>query len=230
MIDKPSSLLVSKDEVLSSVEELEILGLDTHHDLNKCWDCLKSYKSIISENKSKKNIRILDAGSGAKPVILRWLNKTSNFELYACDYEAKGSAYMIENNINFNQCDISQTPYSDCYFDSIYSISVIEHGVDIHDFFTEMHRILIPNGTLHISTDYWPIKMDTKSKFPYGEDRPPMNVFSRDELKALISIANQIGFDLPNIGNIFDNIDKPVVRWDRMDEGYTFVYLRFTKK
>ena len=63
MIEKSSSLLVSKDEVLSSIEELEKLGLDPHHDLNKCWDCLKSYKNIISENESKTNMRILDAGS-----------------------------------------------------------------------------------------------------------------------------------------------------------------------
>ena len=70
MIEKSSSLLVSKDEVLSSIEERN-LGLDPHHDLNKCWDCLKSYKNIISENESKTNIRILDAGSGARPVILR---------------------------------------------------------------------------------------------------------------------------------------------------------------
>ena len=182
---KSSSLLVSKDEVLSSIEELENLGLDPHHDLNKCWDCLKSYKNIISENESKTNIRILDAGSGARPVILRWLKRTTKFELYACDYVAKDSAYMIENNITFNQCDISQTPYSDYYFDSIYSISVIEHGVDLNDFFTEMYRILKSNGTLHISTDYWPIKMNTNSKYPYGKERPPMNVFSRNELKAL---------------------------------------------
>ena len=57
---------------------------------------------------NQKQIYEYYAGSGARPVIL-WLKRTTKFELYACDYVAKDSTYMIENNITFNQCDISQT-------------------------------------------------------------------------------------------------------------------------
>ena len=224
-----SGLLKTKEEVLDAVNKLEKINLDRHHDLNKCWDCYKAYSNIISETFSKNKVNILDAGSGNKPVILRWLSRESKFNLYACDYESKYTEYMDNYNIKFSKCDIGKTSYQDLFFDSVYSISVIEHGVDLVNYFKEMYRITKPSGTLHISTDYWPTKIQTSHKFPYGTDKPPMKVFSRDELKLLIKLAKDTGFSLDSESNLFDDITIPVVRWERMLEEYTFVYLRFIK-
>lgn len=227
-----SAQLNSKSEIILATSDIKKWGLISHHDVSKNWDCSRVLSGIILENLGGQSVKILDAGSGKKPVVNSWLRILDNenrYELHACDYEPKKSKFMKKYGIEFKECDISETPYSDLYFDSIYSVSCVEHGVDLNIFFREMSRIIKDNGYLHISTDYWPNKIRTEHKFPYGKHLPPMKVFSSDELKELIFLASLAGFELEDSGNLFDDIKDKVVSWDRMEESYTFVYLRFKK-
>jgi ubiquinone/menaquinone biosynthesis C-methylase UbiE len=50
---------------------------------------------------------------------------------------------------------LEETNYQSNTFDFVTSLSVIEHGVDIHKYFMEMNRILKKDGLLLTSTDYW---------------------------------------------------------------------------
>ena len=50
---------------------------------------------------------------------------------------------------------LEETNYQSNTFDFVTSLSVIEHGVDIHKYFIEMNRILKKGGLLLTSTDYW---------------------------------------------------------------------------
>ena len=50
---------------------------------------------------------------------------------------------------------LEETNYQSNIFDFVTSLSVIEHGVDIHKYFMEMNRILKKGGLLLTSTDYW---------------------------------------------------------------------------
>ncbi len=49
-------------------------------------------------------------------------------------------------------------------FDYITSLSVIEHGVNIENYFKEMNRVLKKGGMLLTSTDYWYDKINNSAK------------------------------------------------------------------
>ncbi len=66
--------------------------------------------------------------------------------------------------IHYEPGDITDTRFADKFFDAAACLSVIEHGVDLTAFFTEMGRILKPNGLLMLSTDYWETPVDTAGK------------------------------------------------------------------
>ena len=54
--------------------------------------------------------------------------------------------------------DLEKTNFNDNMFD-FYIVVVIEHGVNIQNYFKEMNRILKKDGILLTSTDYWPDKI-----------------------------------------------------------------------
>ena len=68
-------------------------------------------------------------------------------------------------------------------FDFITSLSVIEHGVNIQNYFKEMNRILKKDGILLTSTDYWPDKIVNGVKTKYNPKHNPDNIFSMEEIE-----------------------------------------------
>ena len=52
--------------------------------------------------------------------------------------------------------DLEKTGFQNNTFDFVTSLSVIEHGINIENYFKEMNRILKKEGLLLTSTDYWP--------------------------------------------------------------------------
>ncbi len=103
-------------------------------------------------------------------------------------------------------------------------LSVVEHGVDLNRFFSEVTRVLEPGGRLYLSTDYWEPKIDTQGRMMYGQ---PWTIFSAHEVTGMVQSAERVGL-----------IPYP---WDRADlrcgdavvrdgpHSYTFVALRFFK-
>jgi ubiquinone/menaquinone biosynthesis C-methylase UbiE len=220
--------LKHKSDIDYASDTVKMLGLDSHHDSQKNWDTLLAYYYILSNKGS--SVTVLDAGSGAKPVILKWLRKSlPASELYACDREQKSLAAFEQSKIKFSLQDMSSTDYPSDFFDFITSISVIEHGVILKEFLMEMHRILKPGGALLISTDYWETPIDTSQKFPYLTEYGPMKIFNCDEVKSFINNAKETGFEV--LGeNRSDLVSKEkAVRWDRMDEEYTFAFIPLRK-
>ena len=61
-----------------------------------------------------------------------------------------------DQTFNISVQDLEKTNFKDNMFDFITSLSVIEHGVNIQNYFREMNRILKKDGMLLTSTDYWP--------------------------------------------------------------------------
>jgi len=240
-------VLKSFGQVEDSIKNLETLNLPPHPDPPKSWD---TWKIINFINKSAmKNAKILDVGCNGSP-ILPLLKKLGFKNLYGCDVDLKirkrrllrrikNKAFnlnpdqllneMLRNEENFYHLtiqDLEKTNYEASFFDFISSLSVIEHGVNISNYLSEMNRILRPGGFLLTSTDYWPEKIETISNV---YDRPSNDViFDKNEIKEILADVNKNGFSVYGEMN-FDFRDK-VVKWKKTDKKYTFIFFCLQKK
>jgi len=221
-------VLKTKDELETSRRIVSDFCLPSHHDSQKDWDTLLAFSDILRIG--KPNPRILDSGSGAKAVILQWLYKALPMaELHACDRVEHSKKFFKTINTTFRCCDISATSYEDGYFDIVTSISVIEHGVDIEKFIHESYRILKSGGSLLISTDYWFESIDTKNKYPYGKENGPMKIFDVNSIAELVFLAREAGFETTNFDPMELATSEKCITWSRMNENYTFIYLKLNK-
>ena len=105
-----------------------------------------------------KNKKILDWGCGPGRVIRHLPTAIGNeCEYYGTDYNKKTIDWCSINlpGINFNCNSLeAKLPYEDNFFDAIYGISIFTHlSEELHyDWYTELHRILKPNGILFLTT------------------------------------------------------------------------------
>ena len=130
-----------------------------------------------------------------------------------------------DKTLNLSIQSLEETNYQGDIFDFVTSMSVIEHGVDIHKYFIEMNRILKKGGLLLTSTDYWLEKItNTKRVFSRG---PPDKVFDRNEIEDAIAIGEKSGLKLIEPID-YACMDK-VVHWDQTGLDYTFIFFAMKK-
>jgi SAM-dependent methyltransferase len=215
--------LRTRDEIDRATVITQRLGLLSHHDRQKNWDCLKSLHYVFDY--SNPEDPILDVGASARSVILEWLEHVGYKNLYACDVRpTNGHRNTI---IKFGVQDLTKTNYPSEMFQIITSISVIEHGVDSDAYFREMHRLLRPGGLLLTSTDYWSEPVDCKGIYPYGNEMGEMKVFTPEEIRNLCFAASKLGFTLCKPLEL--TTQEKAVRWERTDREYTFVFFALRK-
>ncbi|MFQ5563811.1 MAG: class I SAM-dependent methyltransferase [Parvularculaceae bacterium] len=218
--------LQTRSEQSAATRLVELLGFEGHHDHQKNWDTLKCLAYVLGEG--DRNGPILDAGSGAKAVVLRWLHALGYRRLYACDLMPANTRLLDPLGIEFTQQDLTATTYADNFFKAVTSISVIEHNVPLDKFVAEMHRILQPRGLLLVSTDYWPDPVDCSGIYPYGKEAGEMKIFSRNTLSEFIALAKDASFELCAPPKY--EARERAVRWERVDRDYTFFFAAFRKK
>lgn len=218
--------LQTRREQAAATGLVELLGFESHHDRQKNWDTLKCLAYMLGETSEKGPI--LDAGSGAKAVVLRWLHALGHRELYACDIVATNSALLDRFGIEFTRQDLSATTYADNFFQAVTSISVIEHNVSLDKFVAEMRRILRPGGLLLVSTDYWPEPVDCFGIYPYGKEAGEMKLFDTRSIMDFIDLAKRASFELCEDPSF--EAKERAVRWERVARDYTFFFLAFRKK
>ena len=120
---------------------------------------------------------------------------------------------------------LEETNYQSNTFDFVTSLSVIEHGVDIHKYFMEMNRILKKGGLLLTSTDYWLEKtINTKCVLSKGT---PDKIFDRSEIEVAVVIAEKYGLNL--IEPIDYSFMDKVVHWSKTGLDYTFIFFAMKK-
>ena len=91
--------------------------------------------------------------------------------------------------------DLEKTEFQHSTFDFVTSLSVIEHGINIQNYFKEMNRIIKKGGLLLTSTDYWPDKIVNLVNTDVNPKNSPDNIFSRKEIEEdVIRIAERNGF------------------------------------
>jgi SAM-dependent methyltransferase len=212
--------LKSKQEWQTALAQVQSLHLPRHPDSPKNWDTLAAVAQVLAD--CSPQARVLDAGAELYSSFLP--------ALYAYGYR-----HLTGINLAFPRCvqrgpiryepgDITQTRFADGYFDAAACLSVVEHGVNLRDFFKEMARIIKPHGLLLVSTDYWETPIDTTGKSDFGA---PIHVFNREELEIALQFARECGLELI-VPVDWDCVEKPV-RWDYHGLQYTYVLLMFRR-
>ena len=212
-------VLKNWQEIGEATLSLQRKGLPTHSDTRKNWDLSLLYETIASEN---RNSRIVDLGCspGCTLVFLISLGFTN---LYGIDFDLDFSGGR-NFPANLYQGDLTDTSFESDFFDVAISISVIEHGVDLKDLFSEVNRILKNDGLLFLTTDYWEEKQDVGEINPLGL---PWKVFAEADIQELINVAQDYGFCLNEDINIPSCSERTII-WQGLE--YTFIALIFKKK
>jgi len=105
-----------------------------------------------------KNKRILDWGCGPGRIIRHLPDVIGNdCEFYGTDYNIKSIEWCTVNlpGINFNRNDLkAKLPYKDQYMDVIFGVSIFTHlSEQLHfDWYSELYRILKPDGIMFLTT------------------------------------------------------------------------------
>ena len=237
-----NSVLKTTSQVTEAKYRLEALNLFLHHDTIKAWD---TYKIIEIINNADRESFILDVGCNDSP-ILPMLKRLGFRNLYGCDlvlqprykrnfmntiyalYKREYKPVVDMHNdkpLKLSIQSLEETNYQSNTFDFVTSLSVIEHGVDIHKYFIEMNRILKKGGLLLTSTDYWLEKItNTKRVLSRGS---PDKVFDRSEIEDAIAIGEKSGLKL--IEPIDYTCMDKVVHWDQTGLDYTFIFFAMKK-
>jgi 2-polyprenyl-3-methyl-5-hydroxy-6-metoxy-1,4-benzoquinol methylase len=191
-----NSVLKNFSEVYHATKCLRSLGLFPHHDGVKSWDTLKMVDIIKQAN---IGAFVLDVGCNGSP-ILPLLRRLGFMNLYGCDLFLKeGISAAIElyeeKTFDISVQDLEKTEFQNNTFDFVTSLSVIEHGINIQNYFKEMNRIIKKCGLLLTSTDYWPDKIVNLVNTDVNPKNLPDNIFSRKEIEEdVIRIAERKPF------------------------------------
>ena len=237
-----NSVLKTSSQVTEAKRQLKALNLFLPYDTIKSWD---TYNMIEILSNADRESLILDVGCNDSP-ILPMLKRLGFRNLYGCDlvlrprYKRKfmNVAYSLykreykpivdmlgDKSLKLSIQNLEATNYRENTFDFVSSLSVIEHGVDIHKYFEEMSRILKKDGLLLTSTDYWPEKtINTKCVLSKGT---PDKIFDRSEIEAAVVIAEKYGLKL--IEPIDYSFMDKVVHWNKTGLDYTFIFFAMKK-
>jgi 2-polyprenyl-3-methyl-5-hydroxy-6-metoxy-1,4-benzoquinol methylase len=223
-------VLTSWEDLGKSIESLQ-RDQCYHADPLKNWD-LSQIGEILDP--MPRSSRILDAGcSESQCSVLWYLKKKGFYELAGMDLHISIDDRMqqllpmwkerkLKPPFRLSKGNVTQTNFAKESFDAIVCLSVIEHGVELKAFMKEMNRLLKPGGMLYVSTDYWPDKVLSEDKTPWGLK---WTVFSREEIFDIIKTAREAGMairdcEIPAAGN-------PIVKWSGRE--YTFLSMVFGK-
>ena len=235
-----NSVLKNLSEVNYAINNLHSLGLFAHPDKVKSWDTYKMVK-IISEG--DRSSFILDVGCNGSP-ILSILKRLGFKNLYGCDLFLKKIPSTLteivyplyrpiieiyeDKAFNISIQNLEKTNFQDKMFDYITSLSVIEHGVNIQNYFKEMNRIMKKGGILLTSTDYWPDKILNIIKTKHNHRNDPDNVFSKEEIEKDVLKAAALN-DLILTEPIDVSFENKVVHYNVTGLDYTFIFFALKK-
>lgn len=227
-----NTTLKNEAEIEEATDELRKLGSKTHPDRSKNWDVLKIVRFIL--DRGKKTSNILEVGCISSPVLFNLRQKGFRF-LYGIDIGLGGKfenhvdrgLHGGETPIYFFKQNLEKTDFEDNFFDFVISLSVIEHGADIQNYFKEMSRILRQGGFLLTSTDYWNKEVNTTGIYPYGKKYGEMRIFTRKDVHQMIKLAGEFGLRLT--APIDYGVRDKIVQWKLKKKEYTFIFIVLQK-
>lgn len=213
-------VLRSEDEVNAALAEVRRLGLPPHGAAAKNWDSLAALDLILRH--TTRRAHVFDAGGEYYSRVLPWLGLYGYTHLVAgnLDFHESGT----RGAIRYEPMDLTRTPFASASLDAVTCLSVIEHGVDVEVFFTEMARILKPGGFLVTSADFWGDPIDTRGQHAHGV---PIRVFTPEDIHSALACAARHGLSL--LAPLDLSTGEPVVHWREYDLRYTFILFSLRK-
>jgi len=212
-----NAALKSVQEVHDADRVLRSLRLRAYFDHPfKVWDGVRFLSVILHDH--PPGSAVLDFGSGPHSNVLRWLELHGYRDLAAVDVVFPRP--IRRGAIRYYEDDVHRTRFGDARFDCAFAQSIIEHAIDPKTFLREARRVLRPGGSLLVSTDFWPTKIDTSGITMYGV---PWTIFSEPELRAFVHEAEAAGFRLCEPLDL--SVGRPVL--DLLGKRYTFAFIDF---
>lgn len=208
---KPCEILKSQATALMANEWVKMSGFIPNDCWIKSWD-ICHYLPYLTQGS------ILDMGASLSYPILNAMKAGLTGPFVAIDLNPPR---LIEGAIVL-QGDLLKVPYSDESFDQITSLSVIEHGVDTEAFFKEVYRLLKPNGTLHLTFDYWPEEIKTSEGWTIFNRASATKAFDEARLAGL-KIVEPMDWTVGEVVITPQNYSPDSV-------SYTFGAAKFTKE
>jgi SAM-dependent methyltransferase len=185
----------------------------------KSWDVLKTVDFV--EAKISKDAAVLDIGAFASevPLILHQLGYRN---VCGVDLNPRLLQMPFASNVDYRISDFMSTPYPDASFDTITSISVIEHGFEAENLAREVGRLLKPGGFFIASMDYWPEKIATEGIKLFDMS---WTIFSKEDIQSFIETASKYGLH-PHGELRFDGNKREI---SCLGRDYTFGWLILEK-
>lgn len=223
--------LINLDHLRYCSNNLLLCDLPLHHDPYKDWD-LWVLKKFLDENHSSlpKKPVVYDMGCGKKFAGIKFCNSyfNKNAEFFASDLlDVKFQG--LNSKVTFFKGKIEESDLPDESVDLVVCLSVIEHGIDLNKFTTELQRVLKKNGLFFITTDFWPEKIKTDNLYPYGKNQPEMFIFCKDDINQLKSLFKKKSLSVHNIVDKLNKVETKIVFWERMNKRYTFTFIAGSK-
>jgi len=149
----------------------------------------------------------LDVGCGMAKVLFEEFVKPSKFDYYCTDIAQEVVDYMneftkMQGNEKYSRLGIIQEiPFQENTFDVIYASHILEHSTDIAKAFSEIKRVLKPEGVLLFAV-------------PCGYDDEPAHVYNREYVEWIEDFQNNNFVILESgrhdyLSNEFYGIAKP---------------------
>lgn len=180
----------------------------------KAWDALRACNFVLA-NVSRLH-PVLDVG-GIRDYshISRWL-ADFGFRVEVINPAFRRDFSEPDGKVRYVMGDATESHYPDLYFGAATCLSVIEHGIVADRLFREMRRILIPDGYLIVSTDFWCEPIDTGRRRCFGA---PVTIFTAKDIRTLLRQAADHCFQ--PTGVIDYRCDEAAVHW--LGLSYTFI-------
>lgn len=216
-----NEFLKTRQQITESTEWLISNGYVTHPISCKDWELANVTKELSDGD-------LLDMGADGSFVLHNAIKKGIKGRKAGIDLAEVTGTNKAEG-ADYYKGDLMQTELVGNSFDTIVSLSTIEHQVDFVWFAHECGRLLRKEGKLFVSFDFWNIKPDTSAMKLYSLD---WNILDKEDVIKLIK-------SLEAAGNIY--LTKSI-DWTTQDAvinpqycspanvSYTFGILEFIKK
>jgi len=188
-------------------------------DYIKSWDVLQTLGFI--ESHLSRDAAILDLGAFCSelPVALGRMGYT---QVHGIDLNPELKSMPDADKIKYDIGNFMSTPYPDASFDAITAISVIEHGYEPERLYSEISRLLRPDGYFIASFDYWPDKIDIGTTTFFDMS---WLIFSKGDVEEMLKTASRHG--LQPVGVLQPAAKEQAVHCIGYD--YTFAWLALQK-